>query len=164
MTLWTTVLAAGRESSANAEDALARLCQTYWPPVYAYVRKRTPSVEQAQDLTQGFFARLLEKNYLARAEKGPGRFWSFLLTSVDNFLCDEYVRSTSLTRGGGRSPISLDLARAQELNTPVNDLTPALAFEKRWVRALLEQVLKQLRKDYENGDRLRLFAYLQAHL
>src|ERR1700747_3377303 len=99
-TLWTAVLAAGKESSPGSEAALASLCQTYWPPVYSFIRKRVASPEQAQDLTQSFFARFLEKNYVARAQPDRGRFRCFLLTSVENFLCDEYDRATSLKRGG----------------------------------------------------------------
>ena len=99
--LWTTKL-----SSPDPEAALARLCQIYCPPVYAYIRKRTNSREQAQDLTQTSFARLLEKNYFARAERDRGRFRSFLMTSAENFLRDEYDRATTLKRGGKKSPLA----------------------------------------------------------
>src|SRR5687767_7596269 len=89
-TVWTTVLAAGAKCSSGSEAALSRLCQIYWRPVYAYIRKRTSSPEQAQDLAQSFFAHLLEKNYVARADRNRGRFRSFLMTSVENFLRDEH--------------------------------------------------------------------------
>jgi len=163
-TLWTTVLTAGKQSSADSEAALARLCQIYWRPVYAYIRKRTPSPEQAQDLTQGFFARFLEKNYVARAERNRGRFRSFLMTSVENFLCDEYDRATSLKRGGGEAPLSLDARLSEEENEPAASLTPELAFEKRWARTLLDQVMSQLTKEYSDSNRRALFEDLQAHL
>ena len=163
-TLWTTVLAAGNESASDSDAALARLCQRYWRPVYAYIRKRTPSREQAQDLTQGFFARLLEKKYLARAERTRGRFRSFLMTSVENFLHDEHDRATCQKRGGGESPSSLDVVFEGEENEPAEDLTPALAFEKRWVRTLLDEVMTQLKREYGEGDRLTVFEHLQAHL
>jgi RNA polymerase sigma-70 factor (ECF subfamily) len=163
-TLWTTVLAAGKESSPSAEAALARLCQIYWPPVYAYIRKRTNSPEQAQDLTQAFFARLLEKNYIARAERERGRFRSFLMTSAENFLCDEHDRATSLKRGGKQQPLSLDAAFSGEELEPAAALTPALAFEKRWARTLLEQVMKRLADEYRGTSRQALFERLQSHL
>jgi RNA polymerase sigma factor (sigma-70 family) len=163
-TLWTTVVAAGQQASPDAQAALGRLCQIYWPPVYAYIRKRTPSHEQAEDLTQSFFARLLEKNYLARADRNRGRFRSFLMTSVENFLCDEYDRSTSLKRGGNQRPLSLDIALAGEETEPVAGLTPAQAFEKRWARSLLDQVMAQLSKEHQTSGRSSLFEHLQAHL
>jgi RNA polymerase sigma factor (sigma-70 family) len=162
-TLWTTVLAAGAQASSGSEAALARLCQIYWKPVYAYVRKRVFSPEQAQDLTQSFFARLLEKNYIARADRNRGRFRSFLMTSVENFLRDEHDRATSLKRGGGESPLSLDIALDEEANEPMVNLTPALAFEKRWVSTLLEEVMSRLKTEYA-GNRSLLFEHLQAHL
>ena len=162
-TLWTTVLAAGKQSSPDAEAALAKLCQIYWLPVYAYIRKRSSSREQAQDLTQGFFARLLEKNYVARAERSRGRFRSFLLTSVENYLCDQYDRATSLKRGGDQTVLSLDVSLTEE-NEPAAALTPALAFEKRWARSLLDQVMHRLREEYSGSNRLALFDHLQSRL
>jgi RNA polymerase sigma-70 factor (ECF subfamily) len=163
-TLWTTVLAAGEESSPDSEAALARLCHIYWRPVYAYIRKRTPSQEQAQDLTQGFFALFLEKKYIARAAPCRGRFRSFLMTAVENFLCDEHDRASSLKRGGGRTPLSLDASLAEEELEPVAALTPALAFEKRWATSLLEQVNRKLAEEYRSSGRPALFEQLQAHL
>jgi RNA polymerase sigma factor (sigma-70 family) len=163
-TLWTTVLAAGNQSSPDSGAALARLCQVYWPPVYAFVRKRTPSPEQAQDLTQSFFARFLEKNYVARAERNRGRFRSFLMTAVENFLCDEHDRANSLKRGGGQAPLSLDLALAEEDILPGTGDSPALAFDKRWARSLLDEVTRRLAEEYETSGRLCLFEHLQSHL
>jgi RNA polymerase sigma factor (sigma-70 family) len=163
-TLWTTVVAAGEKSSPDSQAALARLCQIYWRPVYAYVRKRTPSPEQAEDLTQSFFARLLEKNYIARADRKRGRFRSFLMTSVENFLCDEHDRATSLKRGGKQRSLSLDLVLADEEKEPALALTPAQAFEKRWARSLLDQVMSQLANESRRNGRFHLFEHLQAHL
>jgi RNA polymerase sigma-70 factor (ECF subfamily) len=136
----------------------------YWPPVYAYIRKRAPSAEHAEDLTQSFFARFLERNYVARAERKRGRFRSFLMTSVENFLCDEYDRATSLKRGGGQASLSLDAALMKEENEPAATMTPALAFEKRWARTLLAQVMRRLREDYLGTSRGPLFENLQSHL
>lgn len=161
-TLWTAVLAAGKESSPDSEAALASLCQTYWPPVYAYVRKRVSSAEKAEDLTQSFFARFLEKNYIARAQRDRGRFRCFLLTSVENFLHDEHDRSTTLKRGGGQPVLSLDLALMDE--EPATPMTPALAFEKRWARTLLNRVMQRLREEHREGSRAELFEHLQSQL
>lgn len=163
-TLWTTVLAAGKQSSPDSEAALARLCQIYWRPVYAYIRTRTPSPEQAQDLTQSFFSRFLEKNCVARAERKRGRFRGFLLTSVANFLCDEHDRATSQKRGGGQPLLSLDLALLEEEREPAVALTPALAFEKRWASSLLDQVMSRLTEEYRASGRSGLFEHFQSHL
>jgi RNA polymerase sigma-70 factor (ECF subfamily) len=163
-TLWTTVVAAGQKSSPVAQAALARLCQIYWRPVYAYIRKRTPSPEQAEDFTQSFFARLLEKDYITHADRNRGRFRSFLMTSVENFLCDEYDRATSLKRGGSQPPLSLDMALGDEEKEPAVPLTPAQAFEKRWARSLLEQVMAQLADECRASGRSPLFEHLQSHL
>jgi len=163
-TLWTAVLTAGKESSPESEAALANLCRTYWPPVYAYVRKRVSPVEKAQDLTQGFFARFLEKNYVARARRDRGRFRCFLMTSVENFLCDEHDRSTTLKRGGGQAPLSLDLGLLAEEEEPASPMTPALAFEKRWARTLLNRVMERLREEHREGNRAELFEHLQSQL
>ena len=163
-TLWTTVVAAGQQSSPDSEAALARLCQIYWRPVYAYIRKRTASPEQSQDLTQSFFARLLEKNYIARAERSRGRFRSFLMTSVQNFLCDEHDRATSLKRGGGQQPVSLDAMLAEEATEPVAALTPVLAFEKRWATSLLNEVMRRVSEEYCDNGRPVIFDQLQSHL
>jgi RNA polymerase sigma factor (sigma-70 family) len=164
-TLWTTVLAAG-DSSSGSEAALARLCQIYWKPVYAFVRKRTAPPERAQDLTQSFFARFLEKNYVARAQRERGRFRSFLMTSVENFLHDEHDRASARKRGGGQSPLSLDakLAEDEFSHEPAVALTPASAFEKLWARTLLENVMSRLAGEYREGGKFALFEKLQAHL
>lgn len=163
-TLWTSVLAAGKESSPDCKAALASLCQTYWPPVYAYVRKRVSSPEKAEDLTQSFFARFLEKNYITRAQRDRGRFRCFLLTSVENFLHDEHDRSTALKRGGGQPVLSLDLALIDEEQEPATPMTPALAFEKRWARTLLNRVMQRLREEHRAGSRAELFEHLQSQL
>lgn len=163
-TRWTLVLAAGQQSSPDSQAALAKLCQIYWGPVYAYVRKRTASPEQAQDLTQGFFARLLEKNYVGRADPARGRFRAFLMTSVENFLCDEHDRATSLKRGGGQAPLSLDAALTGEEMEPAEALTPAVAFEKRWAKTLLDQVMTRLAREYQESGRGALFEHLQSHM
>src|SRR3989475_9148345 len=133
-THWSVVLAAGQSSSPRAADALERLCRTYWYPLYAYVRQKGHGPEDAQDLTQEFFARLLEKNYLGRADRQRGRFRTFLLTSLQNFLAHEWERARAEKRGGGRTFIPWDeqSPEARYLLEAASDLTPDKVFEHRW--------------------------------
>src|SRR5262249_2098000 len=113
-THWSEVLAAGDQSSPKTREALSRLCQKYWFPTYAFIRKRGYSPEQAQDLTQEFFAVFLEKNHVAKAARERGRFRCFLMTSVENFLRNENDRARAQKRGGGHKLISLDQQEAEE--------------------------------------------------
>ncbi|HTL16022.1 MAG TPA: sigma-70 family RNA polymerase sigma factor [Patescibacteria group bacterium] len=165
-THWSEVLAAGDGDSAEARPALARLCRSYWFPIYAFIRKRGYSPEGAQDLTQQFFANFLEKNYVARAARERGRFRAFLMSSVQNFLHNEYHRLQAQKRGGGKAWLSLDQTRAEERYKiePVEESDPAKAFEQRWAATLLDNVLTRLRTEFAQGDRGGLFEALQAHL
>lgn len=165
-THWSVVLAAGDADSPRAEEALARLCGTYWPPIYSFVRKRGLSPEQAQDLTQGFFAQLLAKNSLARADRERGRFRCFLMTSVENFLNDQLERASAQKRGGGQPLFSLDTGDAEEryLTVVTDESNPATEFEKQWAKALIECVLGRLRTELAAGGRTELFDALQPHL
>lgn len=165
-THWSVVLAAGDESSPQIEAALTRLCQTYWLPVYAFVRKRGHSPEQAQDFTQGFFANFLEKQHVAKAARERGRFRSFLMTSVENYLRNEHDRAQAQKRGGGRQLISLDEqdAEARYLCEPVTEADPAKTFEQRWAATLLNTVLTRLQAEFGATGRGDLFEALQAHL
>ena len=165
-THWSVVLAAGDEGSPQTEAALTRLCQTYWFPIYAFVRKRGHSPEQAQDLTQGFFAGFLEKNHVAKATRERGRFRSFLMTSVENYLRNEHDRSQAQKRGGGRQLISLDEqdAEARYLCEPSDESDPAKTFEQRWAATLLNTVLARLQAEFGATGRSDLFEALQEHL
>jgi RNA polymerase sigma factor (sigma-70 family) len=165
-THWSVVLEAGDESSPQADAALARLCQTYWLPVYAFVRKRGNSPEQAQDLTQAFFANFLEKQHVTKVNRERGRFRSFLMTSVENFLRNENDRAQAQKRGGGRQLLSLDEqdAEARYLCEPTTETDPAKAFEQRWAATLLNMVLKRLQTEFGTAGRSELFEALQAHL
>ncbi len=159
------MLAAGGQESKEAFAALTHLCQTYWFPIYAFIRKRGHSPEQAKDLTQSFFAAFLEKNYLARALRERGRFRVFLMTSVQNFLHNEFDRSQAQKRGGGQQLISLDEDAAEDLYQalPAVEADPARTFEQRWAAALLETVLSRLRQEYAESGRTDLFTALEAH-
>ena len=137
------VLNAGRGGSTRAGLALARLCQTYWYPLYAYARRRGYRPHDAQDLTQEFFSRLLDGRLLARADPHRGRFRSFLLAAMNHFLANEWEKARARKRGGGLQPLSLDLAAAEERYDlePADDATPDKAFDKQWALRLLEEVL-----------------------
>jgi RNA polymerase sigma factor (sigma-70 family) len=165
-THWSVVLAAGRSETTRSRDALARLCQTYWYPLYANVRRRGYSAHDAQDLTQEFFARLLEKQSIASADPQRGRFRSFILTAMNNFLAQEWEKSRAIKRGGGSEMFSLDLARAEEHYDlePCTSETPDKDFDKKWAVALLESVMTQLEAEYKREEKGDLFDALKQTL
>ena len=165
-THWSIVLTAGRNDTTRADDALANLCQTYWYPLYAYVRRRGYSPEDAQDLTQEFFARLLERNWVGRADQQRGRFRSFLLSAMNHFLADEWDKARAQKRGGGLTPLPLqfDTAETRYSREPADRVTPEYNYERRWALTLLERVLHRLRDDYGAEGRAELFAALSPCL
>jgi RNA polymerase sigma factor (sigma-70 family) len=165
-THWSVVVAAGRSDTTRARDALARLCQTYWHPLYAYVRRLGNSPPDAQDLTQEFFARLLAKNYLVEADESRGRFRSFLLAALKHFLTNEWHKARAQKRGGGQIPISIDFGTAETSfhHEPADTLTPEKIYERRWALTLLEQVLQRLRQEYARTGREHLFEQLKPTL
>jgi RNA polymerase sigma-70 factor (ECF subfamily) len=149
-TSWTLVVASGR-SGAGAQDALAALCQSYWQPVYAFVRRSGSTPDQAQDLTQAFFAEFLEKDYVRDADRARGRFRSFLLSTVKHFLSHQRDRENALKRGGGQPHLSIDASAAELWYAPaaVDNATPESLFERRWALSVLEKVLAILRTEFE---------------
>jgi len=156
------VLAAGRSDTTHAREALARLCQTYWYPLYAYVRRRGHSPEDAQDLTQEFFARLLERKAVATVSPEKGKFRSFLLASMNHFLADEWDKARAQKRGGGQT-IPLDTASAETryLQHPAETLTPEKAFDQRWALTLLEEVYQRLQQEHEREGKGGMFEALR---
>src|SRR5687767_8359858 len=165
-THWSMVLHAGLEDSPRRDTALERLCRTYWYPIYYFIRRRGHDSHQAQDLTQGFFERFLQKNYLADVSAEKGRFRTFLLSCVQHFLANEHDRSQALKRGGGVTPLSLD-ERDDEGRfqfEPRDELTPEKAFERRWVEAVLESVLTRLRDECNEAGHEDRFERLKAYL
>jgi RNA polymerase sigma-70 factor (ECF subfamily) len=160
------VLAAGRRASPEAHESLAQLCQTYWFPLYAYVRRKGYSPDDACDLTQTFFARLLEKNWLTSADRTKGRFRAFLLTAMKHFLADEWDRERAEKRGGGRAllPLTLDTAEARYAKEPADLETPDRIFERRWALTLLDEVLARVRSEYARDGRASLFEALHPCL
>ena len=166
-THWSIVVSAGgQHGGAEVGRALATLCENYWFPLYAFVRRAGYSAEDAQDLTQEFFARLLAKNYLAVADPQRGRFRSFLLGAMKHFLSDEWDRAHAQKRGGSRTVVSLDSLDAETRYRlePASDLTPEKLFEKQWALALLEQVLSRLQAELVSEGKSALFEALKDTL
>src|SRR5689334_10122013 len=149
-TQWSVVLAAGDQSSRESAEALATLCELYWYPLYAFVRRRGYDADAAQDLTQAFFTRVIEKAWLRDATPTRGRFRSFLLGSLKHFLANEWDYARALKRGGGQVPIPIDAATAETTwhFEPADPRSADKIFEHRWALALLDQVLRRLRGDY----------------
>lgn len=165
-THWSVVLTAGRSNTPRAREALERLCRTYWYPLYAYVRLRGHSPEDAKDLTQEFFARLLQAQSLANADPNRGKFRSFLLGAMNHCLANEWAKMRAQKRGGGTPAISLDLEAAErrfELE-PAKEESPDQAFDRRWAAALLSEVLDRLESEYRRAQRGQLFAALKQTL
>jgi RNA polymerase sigma-70 factor (ECF subfamily) len=165
-TQWSVVLRAGSGEAEHA-TALATLCQAYWRPVYSYIRCRGHDAETARDLTQGFFAALLERRGLDAARRERGRFRDFLLASVKNFLAHERERNQAQKRGGGRSPVRIDpdpessFAGSPE---PRTHETPETIFERRWAMTLLEQAMLDLAADVERSGSVQKFERLRPFL
>lgn len=160
------MLRAGNRDDQQADLALSSLCERYWFPLYAYVRRRVADVHRAQDLTQDFFARLLEKNVLASASPERGRFRSFLLTSLKNFLVNEWDRATAQKRGGDRQCLSLDWDSGESRLQfePAHEQTPERAFERQWALTLLEVVIQRLQAEFSSADKSRQFELLKETL
>jgi RNA polymerase sigma factor (sigma-70 family) len=165
-THWSVVLTAGRSNTTRARDALGKLCQTYWHPLYIYVRRRGHSAHDAQDLTQEFFTRLLERESLAGANPERGRFRSFILTAMNHFLVSEWKKARTKKRGGGCLTFSMDWAAAEERFDlePADNSTPDKIFEKQWALTLLHEVLNRLEAEYRREDKMELFTALKQTL
>jgi len=166
-TRWTLVLDAARgNDSAKAAKALSELCQTYWYPLYAFLRRRGHSTHEAEDLTQAFFAKLLDRGFLANIDRQRGKFRAYLLTSLKNFLADEHDRATAQKRGGGQPVISLEGvdAEARYRLEPSHDLSAEKLFEKQWALSILERVLSRLETEWITAEKSELFSLLQPTL
>lgn len=165
-TQWSVVLLAGQSQLPQSGAALERLCRTYWKPLYAYVRRQGHSPQDAQDLTQEFFARLLEKKYLAIASKERGRFRSFLLKSLKHFLINDWVRSNARKRGGGQATLTLDSCAAERSydEQQARAMNADSLYEKRWAMALLEGAMERLGAAYTAAGKGVLFEQLKPLL
>jgi len=160
------VLAAGHNSSPGSEAALEKLCRTYWFPLYAFARRQGNSPEDAQDLTQEFFFRLLAKNYIAKADPDRGKFRTFLLQSLRNFLVNEWRREGRLKRGGGVEFLSIDTNMAEDRFAAegTEEVNADTGYEKRWAVALIEQVLTALHQEFSTEDKARLFEEVKGFI
>lgn len=166
-THWTVVASAAANRSSEAGRALAALCESYWYPLYVFVRRSGYSPQDAQDLTQEFFVRLLARNYLAAADRRRGRFRSFLLGAMKHFLANEARRKRAQKRGGLRPVVSLDFPSGENRYSqiePADNLTPERVFQRRWALTLLDLVLGRLRQEYCAAGKLELFDRLKPFI
>jgi RNA polymerase sigma factor (sigma-70 family) len=165
-THWTVVLAAGKRHTPQSDTALEELCKSYWFPLYAYVRRRGQTKENAEDLTQAFFARLLAKNFLENVGSEKGKFRAFLLASLKHFLANEWDKSQAQKRGSGEIHLSLDWQTADTKFqvAAVNEPSPDRAFDREWALALLAKVIERLQLECEAEGKAELFSQLKNFL
>jgi len=165
-THWSVVLTAGRSDTTRAHEALSRLCETYWYPLYAFVRRRGQSPEDAQDLTQEFFARLLAHDWVSRADPQKGRFRSFLLSALNHFLANEWDKAQAQKRGGGAVLLPLDTAVAESryCADAGNAMTPDRLYDRQWAMTLLDRALTRLEAEHERLGKAAEFAVLSPAL
>lgn len=164
-THWSLVLAAGIRENVQSNRALEKLCRAYWPPLYAYVRRRVTDVHEAQDLTQAFFERLLEKHYLSKADPERGRFRAFLITAFKHFLSKEWDQAKAQKRGGGRTRFSLDFVSQDSSWSELADqLTAERAYERQWAITLLNRVMNRLQREMERSGKSQQFQSLKEYI
>lgn len=165
-TQWSLVLAARDRTSPEARQALQELCEAYWYPLYAFIRRCGHPVEEAKDLTQEFFVRLLEKDFLAMVDQSRGKFRSFLMAACKHFLANERDRARTLKRGGGREFLSFDAhaGESRYVAEPTHDLTAERLFERRWALMLLHHVLGRLRDEFQQAGKGEQFEQLKVFL
>jgi RNA polymerase sigma-70 factor (ECF subfamily) len=165
-THWSVVLSAQNKASTKSAEALEALCRTYWYPLYAYARRAGHSPADAEDLTQSFFARLLEKDYLQSAARDKGRFRTFLLVALKRFLANEWDRAHAQKRGGFTSIVSIDQTQAESrfAAEPSHNVQPDVLFDRQWALTLLERAMRQVEQEYMATGRARLFEALRGLL
>ena len=166
-THWSVVLSARNRESPQSDAALEKLCRIYWYPLYAYVRRSGQSKENAEDLTQAFFARLLEKKFLDAAQQERGRFRSFLLIALKRFLANEWEHAHAQKRGGFQKHLSLDTEQAErkfQSEIIAAETPPDRAFERRWALTLLEQTMARLRAEFRRAGKISEFEQLKVFL
>lgn len=161
-TQWSLIVAAGQSENQESTRALEKLCRAYWPPLYAYVRRRVDSVHEAQDLTQAFFERLLEKKYLEEVDPERGRFRAFLITAFKHFLSKEWDKARAEKRGGGHTVFSFDFASQEAMSGNLRDnLTPERIYERQWAVTLLGRVMGRLQREAERSGKASEFHVLK---
>lgn len=165
-TRWSLVASAGQASAQGSREALAALCEAYWYPLYAYVRRKGLQPAEAQDVTQAFFTELLEKERIQLADQQRGKFRSFLLAALNHFLANRWRAAQAQKRGGGQAILSLDFHAGESRYDcePAYDLTAERIFERRWAMTLLDNALTRLREEHVRGGKSELFELLKGHL
>lgn len=166
MTRWSVVVSAREGDESRARAALSDLCEAYWMPLYPFARRKGKSPEDAEDLTQAFFARLIAKELFSKADATRGKLRSFLLGAFKNFLSDESARSCAQKRGGGKEVISIDAAQAEEWLAiePLDEESPDRSFQRRWALVVLDRVMKSLRQHYVDSGKGEVFDHLHHYL
>jgi RNA polymerase sigma-70 factor (ECF subfamily) len=165
-TRWSMVLAAADKSSPQSADALSQLCQTYWYPIYAFIRRQGHTHEPAQDLAQEFFARMLEKHYIQDVGPEKGKFRTFLMVCLKRFLANEWDRATAQKRGGGRAHLPIDFESAQSRYSlePAHEMTAQKIFDRRWALTVLERTIAGLSEDFQRAGKQQHFDALNVYL
>jgi RNA polymerase sigma factor (sigma-70 family) len=165
-TRWSVVVLAQDAASPEAQEALATLCQTYWYPVYAFIRRWCGSADKAEELTQEFFTRFLEKDFVSGADQSRGSFRTYLLACCKHFLSNQRKHARAQKRGGGQRILSLDIESAQQryVLEPADTLTPEKLFDRRWALTLLERSLEALAQEYQRQGKSALYQELKSHL
>ena len=165
-TRWTVIRAARAKNEPDSAAALASLCEAYWYPLYFFVRRLGHNAEDARDLTQGYFLKLMERDYLDTVREEAGKFRSFLLASMKHYLANVKRDAAALKRGGGQAPISLDIDVAENRYRlePVDESTPEKAYERRWALAVIDRARASLRNEFETASKGRHFHLLAGHL
>lgn len=165
-THWTVVVAAGQQHTSQSVHALEQLCRTYWPPLYAFVRRQGHAPHDAQDLTQEFFARVLEKNYVHAADREKGRFRTFLIMALKRFLANEWDKARARKRGGGRvlQPLDTNLAEQCYQSEQSHSLPADAIYERRWAVTMLERTLSRLKEEFVAQEKLVEFEHLKKFL
>ncbi len=165
-TRWSRILLARDRTNPQAKEALSALCETYWYPLYAYIRRKGYGAHESEDLTQGFFCRFLQKNYLKLVKREKGRFRCYLLGALSHFLANERDRAQAEKRGGGTVLLQVNFHDAEERYRlePAHEMAAGKLFDRRWVLTLLDQVLKRLEEEYTSAGKAKLFRSLSTIL
>jgi RNA polymerase sigma-70 factor (ECF subfamily) len=165
-TQWSLVVRAGNKGDSQSHEAISELCQRYWLPVYAFLRRQVQDVHEAQDLTQGFFAHLLEKSIVTRANPDRGRFRSFLLASAKNFVANQRARARAQKRGGSAVRLSLDFENGEGQLTiePGDETKPEVTFDRQWALSLIHHAMQRIEEEFVQADRCTQFRLLKGAL
>jgi len=165
-THWSLIVLARGRPAPEADEALAALCRVYWYPLYVYIRRQVGSADRAEELTQEFFVRLLQSDFLAHVDQARGRFRAFLLACCNHFLANQRDQERAQKRGGGRTILSLDFLSAEHRyqHEPADTLTPERLFDRRWALLLLQATLDRLRQEYHEAGKGPLYEHLKGAL